>query len=117
MKTRTIATLTALTLSAFAGTAALAGDSAVTVGTTDGIEVIVVTAKRPATLITDEAPAIATAAGAVADEAIEVIVVTASRSEALAAMRAEARERWLDRAAAGPRYGVRNYYWFGMPAR
>jgi hypothetical protein len=133
MKTRKIATLTALTLAAFAGTSARAEGSAVSLEQpVDGIEVIVVRAKRPATLITDEAPATeaAAVAAAPAPEATgevtmawqepgfveEVIVVTASRSEGLAAMRAEAWRQMQARAAQGPRFYGWNS-WAGMPRR
>jgi hypothetical protein len=133
MKTRTIATLTALTLTAFAGTSARAGDAAVTLAQPgEDIEIIVVTAKRPATLISDDAYTTETAAVAAtpapaATGAVtmawqepgfveEVIVVTASRGEALAAMREVARVRWMERAAQGPQYGSWKN-WAGMPAR
>jgi hypothetical protein len=132
MKTRTIATLTALTLSALTGLSAQAEGSAGTVAQpVDGIEVIVVRAKRPETLITDEAtvaeaaPIAAAPASGTADE-IEVITVTATRADQLAAIRELAREAFLARAAAAPRmpmlYGggvPRGAYrnWAGMPIR
>lgn len=108
MKTRKIATLTALTLTALTGLSAQAADSAVSVAEPlDGIEVIVVRAKRPETLITDE---------------IEVIRVTATRADQLAAIRGLAREamvaRLTMRARNGdsvPRSAYRN--WAGMPVR
>ena len=112
MKTRTIATLTALTLSALTGLSAHAEASAVTVAEPlDGIEVIVVRAQRPETLITDE---------------IEVITVTATRADQLAAIRELAREAFVARAAMAPRMPVRNggsvprsayRNWAGMPVR
>lgn len=112
MKTRTIATLTALTLSAFTGLSAQAADSTVSVAEpVDGIEVIVVRAKRPETLIADE---------------IEVITVTATRADQLAAIRELAREGFLARAATAPRIPMwnggsvpRGAYrnWAGMPVR
>ena len=139
MKTRTIATLTALTLSALTGLSARAEASAVTVAEPlDGIEVIVVRAKRPETVITDEAvvaetASVAAAPAAAASDEIEVIRVTATRADQLAAIRELAREAFLARAAAGPRIapprfgmapraGDRNQRgawnnWAGMPVR
>jgi hypothetical protein len=114
--------LTALTLSAFAGASARAEGSAVTVEQPgEAIEVIVVRAKRPATLITDEAPATEatgeiTMAWQEPGFVEEVIVVTASRSEGLAAMRAEAWRQMQARAAQGPRFSGWNS-WAGMPRR
>ena len=112
MKTRTIATLTALTLSALTGFSAYAADAGVTVAQpVDGIEVIVVRAKRPETLITDE---------------IEVIRVTATRADQLAAIRELAREAMAARMTIRPRNGdsvprgaYRNWAgnWAGMPSR
>ena len=123
MKTRKIATLTALTLSAFAGNLVRAGEPAALAQLASDIEVIVVTAKRPATLITDEAPAseavAVAAAPATTDENIEVIVVTATRADQLAAIRElalERRERMLARAAEGPQEGTWKN-WAGMPMR
>ena len=120
MKTRKIATLTALTLSAFAGNLARAEESAALAQSADDIEVIVVTAKRPATLISDEAPAAEAVALEAApestDENIEVIVVTATRADQLAAIRELARERMLARAAERPQEGTWKN-WAGMPMR
>jgi hypothetical protein len=133
MKTRTIATLTALSLSVFAGLSARAESAAVTVAQpVDGIEVIVVRAKRPDTLITDEAPVaeaapIAAAPASEATDEIEVILVTATRADQLAAIRELAREAMAARAAMTPRTGGWNQplwnqgrtwkTWAGMPVR
>jgi hypothetical protein len=128
MKTRTIATLVALTLSAVTGLSAQAAASAVTVAEpVDGIEVIVVRAKRPETLITDEAlvaeaaPITAVPADGATDE-VEVIVVTATRADRLEAIRELAREAIAARRATPPQNGsgvpraaYRN--WAGMPVR
>jgi hypothetical protein len=132
MKTRTIATLTALTLSALTGLSAHAAASAVTVAEpVDGIEVIVVRAKRPETLITDEAtlaetaPIAAVPANDAADE-VEVILVTATPMDRLAAIRDLARDAMAARVAMSPRNGggvprgaYRNWAgnWAGMPVR
>ena len=116
MKTRTIATLTALTLSALTGLSAHAEGSAGTVAEpVDGTEVIVVRAKRPETPVADE---------------IEVITVTATRADQLAAIRELAREAFLARAASAPRAPFRSSVsvprgayrswagnWAGMPVR
>lgn len=128
MKTRTIATLTALTLSALTGLSAHAEASAVSVAEQlDGIEVIVVRAKRPETLITDEAlvaeaaPIAAVPANGATDD-VEVIVVTATRADQLVAIRELAREAFAARRATSlqngsgvPRGAYRN--WAGMPVR
>ncbi len=126
MKTRTIATLTALTLAVTTGMSANAAGSAVTVAEpVDGIEVIVVRAKRPETLITDEVSVVEAAPVAAADE-IEVMTVTATRADQLAAIRELAREGFLARAATAPRIPMWNggsvprgayRHWAGMPVR
>jgi hypothetical protein len=134
MKTRTIATLTALSLTALTGLSAHAEGSAVAVAEpVDGIEVIVVRAKRPETLITDAAtvaeaaPITAAPASGTSDE-IEVILVTATRADQLAAIRELAREAIvaradrinaarmsLSRSSGVPRSAYRS--WAGMPIR
>lgn len=128
MKTRTIATLTALSLTALTATMAHAADTAGTVAQpVDGIEVIVVRAKRPETLITDEAlvaesaPVAAALANEAADE-IEVITVTATRADRLDAIRELAREAMSARLNTRPMFGgsvPRGAYrnWTGMPIR
>ena len=84
-------------------------------------------AKRPETLITDEAlaaetaPVAATPASEVVDD-IEVITVTATRADQLAAIRELGREALAARLAMRPRNGdsvPRSAYrnWAGMPVR
>ena len=124
MKTRLTATLTALTLTSFAGTSAHADDNEIVLEWQQPgyvMDVVRVTAKRP-----DATPASGTEAALTEDTAVttevmpawqepgyepEVIVVTASRSEALATFWAEARQR----AQRNPRPAV--WRGFGAPAR
>jgi hypothetical protein len=125
MKTRTIATLTALTLAAFAGTSARAEDSAVTLEWQQPgyvMDVVVVTAPRPTAMTIAAAPA-ATATGATPTLARlepgyveEVVVVTASRSQAIAEYREAARQAVLARAALMPHTGSWKN-WAGIPVR
>jgi hypothetical protein len=124
MKTRLIATLTALTLAAGAGASALADETGVTLEwQTAGyeMEVVRVTAKRPELLPADGTEAAITDEVAVTSDVTpawqepgyepEVIVVTASRSEALARAWAGARE-WT---ARNPRRAP--WSGFGSPVR
>jgi len=124
MKTRLIATLTALTLAAGAGASALADETGVTLEWQKPgyeMEVVRATAKRPELL-----PAVGTEAEITDEVAVttdvtpawqepgyepELIVVTASRSEALAQAWADARER----AARNPRRVL--WSGFGAPVR
>lgn len=124
MNTRLIATLTALTLAAFAGTSARADDSDVTLEWQQPgyvVEVITVTAKRPQ--LTPEA---GTDAAIKEETAVttdvtpawqepgyepELLVVTASRSQVLTDYWAAVRER----AARNPRGHFRSG--FGAPVR
>jgi hypothetical protein len=126
MKTRLFTTLTALTLSAFAGTSAFAEESGVTLEWQQPgyvMDVVVVTAPRPATIAQDVAIA-QDEAQSVTDEATpawqeagyvqEVVIVTASRSEMLAQARADAIEAAIARQKA-----VRGTAWrnaLGTPA-
>jgi hypothetical protein len=124
MNTRLIATLSTLTLAAFAGTAARADESEVTLEWQQPgyeMEVVRVTAKRP-----ELTPEAGTEAAVMEEVAVttdvtpawqepgyepEIIVVTASRSEALADYRTGFRA-W---DARNPRWSARNV--FGTPAR
>jgi hypothetical protein len=123
MNTRLIATLSTLTL-AFAGTAARADESEVTLEWQQPgyeMEVVRVTAKRPELMpvagmeaaVTDETAVTADVTPAWQQPGYEpeLIVVTASRSEALADYRAGIRER-AARHARGPVWTG-----FGAPAR
>jgi hypothetical protein len=130
MKTRLFASLTALTLSAFAGTSAQAEDSAVTLEWQRPgyvMDVVVVTAPRPtaasaqaqANAGTQDIAATGTVALAWQEPAYveEVVVVTASRSAVLAEFRAATREAWIARAAlTAPATGSWKN-WAGAPAR
>lgn len=95
MKTRKFATLTALTLSAFAGTSALAEDSGVVLEWQQPgyvMEVVIVTAPRP-TITQDnaeDATGEVTLAWQQAGYVEEVVIVRANRSEVLAQARADA---------------------------
>jgi hypothetical protein len=130
MKTRTIATLTALTLAAFAGTSARAEDTAVTLEWQQPgyvMDVVVVTAPRPTAVMHTAAPAATAHAAAAPGETStlarlepgyveEVVVVTASRSEAIAELRAAARQIAMARAALMSQGGSWKN-WAGMPVR
>jgi hypothetical protein len=119
MKTRLFATLTALSLSAYAGASAQAENSGASLAWQQPgyvQEVVVVTAPRPNSVGADETAT--TQAGAVIEAAAanedvtlawqepgyvpEVVVVTASRSEVLAKAREAALKKWafFDRGTA-----------------
>lgn len=131
MKTRLFATLTALTLSAYAGASAHADESEVALAWQQpgyAPEIVIVTAPRPKTIAT--ADSTTGTAGAAEDTAApakdlapvsqaprdepEIVVVTASRSEVLAKARA-AREKALARRARFDRGASPNT--LGAPAR
>lgn len=124
MKTRLIATLTALTLTGFAGTSAHADDNEVVLEWQQPgyvMEVVRVTAKRPEATPASGTEAALTEETAVTTDVLpawqqpgyepEVVVVTASRSEVLAKFWADARER----AERNPRPA--SWSGFGAPAR
>lgn len=104
MKTRLIATLTALTLTAWAGTSARAEETALAPEWQQPgyvMDVVIVKAKRPQTTFAIPAAAADTSGVELASEqdgyVMDVVIVRASRSQALAEVRAAARQAALAR--------------------
>ena len=122
MKTRLIATLTALTLTAWAGTSAQAEESAVALEWQQPgyvMDVVLATAPRPKTVVSTPVEPTGAADIVLASEqdgyVMDVVVVRASRSEVLAHAHAAARQAALARQEIFRNRAI--WHVLGAPAR